>query len=1154
VAVPCLLFCCGEIRCLKWEGLSIRASFQYAFCPLMLAAPLLQPSNRRSSNLRPKESTRRECFHNRRWICAKLFVLALSSLSGWLPRGAAIASVTTTQASTRISTGVRAPIVSAGVVNVPVFEGGSARFTRVSTADGLSQSRVSQFVQDDRGFIWFGTQYGLDRYDGYEFKVFVHEPGRMNSLAGAYIYSLYKDRSGMLWIGCNRTLDRFDPRTETFTHYQIETDDLANLGSTVVHISQDRSGLLWLATATGLHRLDPTTGTIVHYRHSAENSGGLSTNDVTWSGEDRNGDFWVGTADGLDKFDRATSKVMLHIPMPDPARVAFFEDRFGQFWIYHNLGTGLALYDRATNILTKYSFYRPEPSPDADTGVSEMIEDQNGNLWLGTRGLGLLQFDRDKGCFRRFRNHPSDPHSIGEDRVIALFQDREGNIWTGLHSTGPNHFSPNKSAFEVFKHQADDPNSLSVDFVNAIFEDSRGSLWLANDDGVSRFDRKTGKLMPITVGIGAKPMIIDITEDHSGVLWFGTFARGLYSYDPDSGRLKAYRHSSADTTSLSSDLVYRTFEDHAGNLWVATDDGLDLLDRNRQSFHVYKPDLDARIKQIYVRIAEDEKGTLWLGTSQSGLHHFDPVTHRFTIYKSDPSDPNGLRDDGVGAIHVASNHLIWIGTENGLNRLDPATGKFASYDSRNGLSGNAIDCILEDDHGYLWMNTNKGLSRFNPNDGMFANYSEADGLPGTDLTGWAACSKSRRGELFFAGFAGAVGFWPNRVEKAPYSPQVVLTDLELSGAPATIGAGGPLAHSIAYANSIVLTHEMTIFSLTFAGLRYFSPESNRYRYKLEGLENKWYVVDSNKRRVTYTTLPAGAYTFRVQAATTTGDWNEPGTSLQIVMLPAWWATWWFRAIYVSLFALAIWVAFVFRMRRLSRQLTIRMQERVNERTRIARELHDTLLQGLISASLQLEVADRQIASDANAKPLVQRVSQLLRQLIDESRHTVRHLRLRRSQEENLERALTQISTDLAAPRKVKYQVIVEGTPYSLRPRVRDEIYRIGGEALANAFRHADASAVETMLEYGRDHFRLLVRDDGRGIDPEVLRAGREGHFGLSGLRERARKIGARLKIRTGAGAGTEIDLIVPSSAAFERPDPHGPVYWITRLYSRVSRP
>jgi signal transduction histidine kinase/ligand-binding sensor domain-containing protein len=1059
-----------------------------------------------------------------------------------------------TQASTHASTGVLAPKNTSELVNIPVVEGGSARFTRLSTADGLSQTRVSQIVQDDRGFIWFGTQYGIDRYDGYEFKVFVHEAGRANSLAGAYVYSLFNDRSGVLWIGCDRVLDRFDPRTETFTHYQVETDELANLGSTVVHISQDRSGLLWLATGTGLHQLDPNTGKITHYRHSANNPGGLSTNDITWSGEDRNGDFWVGTADGLDKFDRATGTVLLHIPIPDPIQVAFFEDRFGQFWIYHQFGSGLALYDRASNTLTKYSFYRQEPSPDAMSGVTGMIEDRNGNLWLGSPGIGLLQFDRDKRRFIHYRNRPGDPQSIGEDKVIALFLGRQGNIWIGLHSVGPNHFSPDKPAFEVFKHQADDPNSLSVDFVNAILADSRGSLWLANDDGLNRLDRKTGKLTGIALGIGTKPMIIHISEDRSGMLWFGTYGHGLYSYDPNSGRSTAYRHNSADPSSLSSDIVWGTFEDHAGNLWVGTTDGLDLLDRDKQSFHVYRPDLSGGLKQAYVRFAEDEKGTLWLGTLQSGLQHFDPVTHRFTVYKSNPGDPNALRDDSVAAIYVASTHVIWIGTGNGLNRLDPATGQFAAYDSHNGLAGNLIDCILEDDHGNLWMNTNKGLSKFNPMYGTFSNYSDVDGLPGTDLSGWAACSKSRQGELFFAGFAGAVGFFPDKLKEAPSSPQVVLTDLELSGVPAKIGAGGPLTQSIAYTDRIVLPHELNIFSLTFAGLRYFSPASNRYRYRLEGLDSNWYEVGSNKRRATYTTLPAGSYTFRVQSATARGTWNELGSSLQIVVLPAWWATWWFRAIYLTFIALTMWAAYVIRVGQLSRQLTMRMQERVNERTRIARELHDTVLQGLASASLQLEVADRQIPGDSTAKPLVQRVSQLLRQVIDESRHTVRSLRLRRSQEENLERALTQISHDLAAPRKVKYQLVVEGTPRSLRPLVREEIYRIGAEALANAFRHAGASAVEAVLEYGGDHFRLLVRDDGHGIDPEVLKTGREGHFGLSGLRERAAKIGARLRVRTAAGAGTEVDLLVPAVAAFEQSGPRGPMYWIATLYSRDSRP
>jgi signal transduction histidine kinase/ligand-binding sensor domain-containing protein len=1046
------------------------------------------------------------------------------------------------------------PRVASAVVHLPLVETESPRliFRRISPADGLSQTRVAQIVQDDLGFMWFGTESGLNRYDGYEFRVFIHDPERPNSLAGSFIYSLFKDRSGFLWIGCNQTLDRFDPRTETFTHYRVASGGSEVFGGTVVHISQDRSGMLWLATATGLHRLNAATGEILHFRHSLQNPTGLSTDDIKWTGEDRSGHFWVGTSDGLDEFDRDTGTVKLHIPIPDAIRIAFFEDRAGRFWIFHASGNGLAFYDNASNTVTQYSFYAHDPPADELTGVMDMVEDTSGNLWLGSMGVGLVQFDGDRRRFVHYGNRPGDPNSIAEDKVIALARDREGNIWTGLHSVGPNHFSERHLELETFTHEPDKPNSLTTSLIGALYPDPRGVLWVGNDQGLNEIDRKSGTRTVTNAGLGPIPTVISIAPDPDGTLWCGTYGNGLVSYDPRTHHYKVYRHDPADPGSLSSDQVMRVFLDHAGNVWLGTGNGLDRFDRATQTFRTYR--LESGTDQVYQLIAEDAAGSLWLGTRVSGLQRFDPQTGHFTVYKSVSDAPSGLRDNTITSVYVSASHLIWIGTINGLNSLDPSSGRFTAYDVRSGMPGNDVGCVLEDDHGNLWLSTNKGLSKLNPSDRTFTNYTSVDGLPGDDLTGWSACAKSSRGEMFFGGFAGAVGFFPDKLQESLYAPPVVLTNFEVLGASVAIGPHGPMRRSIAYTGSVTLSHEQNILSVTFAGLHYYSPETTRYRYKLDGLDSNWYEVGSKQRRATYTTLPAGAYTFRVQSATARGAWNEPGTSLQVVILPAWWATWWFRAIYVALFVLAMWIAYVVRVRQLSRQLTMRMQERVNERIRIARELHDTVLQGLASASLQLEVADRQIGVDATAKPLVQRVSQLMRQLIDEARQTVRGLRLRQSEEENLERALTQISKDLATPRKVKYQVVVEGTPRSLRPLVREEIYRIGGEALANAFRHARASTVETVLEYGRDHFRLLVRDDGKGIDPEVLKGGREGHFGLSGLRERASKIGARLKIRTATGAGTEIDLLVPAVAAFEQPAPGGPMYWIAKLYSRDSRP
>jgi len=284
-------------------------------------------------------------------------------------------------------------------IRLPMVDGKEMRFTRLSTEDGLSQTRVSQIIQGDRGFMWLGTQYGLNRYDGYKFKAFVHDRLRPNSLGGTFITALFKDHAGFLWIGCASSLDRFDPATETFTHYRIASDDPKDLSGTVVQIFEDRDGTLWLATGAGLHKFDPASGKVVHYRHDPNDASSLSSNDVKSSGIDGLGNFWVGTSEGLDRFDRTTGKVTLHVPLPDPVQTSFYEDRYGLFWIYHASGNGLALLDRQTNKVTQYTFYEQAASSCELTGVMAMVEDLDGNLWLGSPG-------------RRSARHPLAWHSL----------------------------------------------------------------------------------------------------------------------------------------------------------------------------------------------------------------------------------------------------------------------------------------------------------------------------------------------------------------------------------------------------------------------------------------------------------------------------------------------------------------------------------------------------------------------------------------------------------------------------------------------------------------------------------------------------------------------------------------------------------------------
>ena len=362
----------------------------------------------------------------------------------------------------------------------------------------------------------------------------------------------------------------------------------------------------------------------------------------------------------------------------------------------------------------------------------------------------------------------------------------------------------------------------------------------------------------------------------------------------------------------------RLLIDHNGTLWVATNDGLNRFDAATGRFTVYKPDPPNSIVD-YLELVEDQNGALWLGTDSSGLHRFDPATAQFTGYEHDMDRPGTLSDNRVNSVHFDRSGTMWVGTQNGLDKFDSKTGTFTVYTQRDGLPGNAVGCILEDDHSNLWMSTNKGIAKFDPRSASVNSYSTAEGLPGPDLTGWGACFKNRSGEMFFGGFNGATFFHPDSVADPSYSPPVVLTEFRLSGNPVDIGGGSPLSKSITYTTRLTLSHEERNFSLAFSALSYLSPGTNRYRYKLEGLDDTWHDAGSNERLVTYTTLPAGLYTFRAQGATSRGVWSDPGVAVLLRILPPWWSTWWFRVLCAAVSVTLLGAFYRWRIHQLRRQ-------------------------------------------------------------------------------------------------------------------------------------------------------------------------------------------------------------------------------------------
>jgi signal transduction histidine kinase len=463
--------------------------------------------------------------------------------------------------------------------------------------------------------------------------------------------------------------------------------------------------------------------------------------------------------------------------------------------------------------------------------------------------------------------------------------------------------------------------------------------------------------------------------------------------------------------------------------------------------------------------------------------------------------------------------------------------------------------VFEDSFGELWLGTSNGLSRLDRSRKIFKNYSPADGLPGLDFTGYSACYRGKSGEMFFGGFAGAASFRPENVQDVTYAPPVALTGFQLSGVPVAIGGpDSPLSRAIGYTSAMTLAHDQNNFSIEFTALSFRNPATNRYRYQLEGLEDSWHEVGSDRRFASYTTLPAGHYRFRVQGATSRGPWNEPGVTVAIEIQSPWWSTWWFKGL-VALLVLAIIAgAYLLRIRQIAEQFNIRLDERVNERTRIARELHDSLLQSFQGLIYRLQAVVALLPDRApEAVTLLETTLDRGDHAIEEARAAVQNLRSKTPTATDLADSLAALGEELTSgdAQSPSFRFVIEGKVRPVAALVRDDVYLIAREALRNAVQHSRARNIEVELHYKDSAFILRIRDDGVGVDAKVIRAGtRAGHWGLQGMRERAESFGAQLEVWSEHSAGTEVELSIPARIAYGRAITHRSFFRIHAFWRR----
>lgn len=789
----------------------------------------------------------------------------------------------------------------------------------IGTESGLSQSNVTCILQDSRGFMWFGTRDGLNKYDGYQFTVYKNVENDGKTISNNFITSIIEDVNGELWIGTwGGGINRFDRKKDRFTQCGPPFSNIF-----INRLMQDSRHNIWVCSdGQGLFRLEPETGKYKQYLHDKQNPHSLGDNDIYTIIEDRHHDLWIGTShNGLSVFDGKTDsfRTFRHSnadtsSLSNDAVAAIFEDSRSRIWI-GTQGGGLELLEDRRGKFRH--FLRGRSGAGLIQNVIQCIlDDDGGNLWIGADNGGLSIISPSLNSCRTYYQDYIDNGSLSNNSVNSLYKDSQGNMWVGTYSGGVNLHKSNNDNFLHYRHSSS-AASLSNNNVLDILEDKDQNVWIGTDGGgLDLLDRKTGAFrhfrhtMSDNNSIGGN-YVLTLHEDHLGNLWMGSWGGGVSVLNKSRDRCTRYKSSPRDTSSLSSNNIYSVTEDIDNVVWIGTyGGGLDKYEPSTHSFVHYRHDPSdpgsIGSDRVHAMLA-DREGVLWIGTFDAGLDRLDKKTNTFTHF-CHSTVPGTLSNNSINSIFEDSRGDIWIGTADGLDHFDRRTSRFTSYSTKDGLPGTVIFGILEDDKNNLWLSTIKGLARFNLQTHSCRNFTTDDGLQADEFKAHA-CFRSRSGMMYFGGVNGFNAFFPDSVKENWSEPPLVITGFQIFNKAVPVSDGdkdeSPLKMDISETKDIELSYKHSVITVEFASLNYTYPAARRYRYRLAGFDKDWTYTDT-KRSVTYTNLDPGTYTFRVEEMKGGGSWSDKSAGLRITIVPPFWLTWWFRvSLVLAVIAIAI---------------------------------------------------------------------------------------------------------------------------------------------------------------------------------------------------------------------------------------------------------
>ncbi len=838
-------------------------------------------------------------------------------------------------------------------------QGSSLKFEHFGLNEGLSQSYITSIYQDSRGYMWFGTPEGLNKYDGYTFTNYNYthyNPEQENNARGNSIKDIVEDSKGNLWIATSHGLHMLDRNTNNFTSYFNSPSDSGSLSSDfITSLDLDHDGTLWVGTSSsdesnpaGIHKFDPVAKKFL--RFTVDQPNGFNGNGIyaiLSVLSDHSGNVWAGTNAGLYVLDRETNTITNFFEniIKDNALSRLnvgvvFEDSHQNLWI-GGRHDGLFLYDRKENALKR--FKKGEHSKSlSSNAILSIAEDKSGLIWVGTENGGLNIYNPKLGTFDKHMADLGGSTGLNSNSIYALHRDAKGDMWLGTFSGGVNYFNVDGNKFNHYRKGASAHN-LNNNFIFCVREDSKGNILLGTDGGgLNIYNPKTDQFTSLQHEEGNPNSItgnhvLSTIEDSYGNLWVGTWGEGVTMFNKKTGRYTHFKHDPSDSSSLGGDNAWVIFEDSQRNIWVGTYwGGLNLYDRETQEFKRYQRDdqnSQTIANNMINAIAEGKNGEIWIGTVGGGLDLLNKNTGQFIHHFHQP-DQNSISDNFVNNIYVDTVGNLWIATGVGLDYFDREKNIFTAYTSEDGLPHNFINSIVDDLEGNLWITTNGGLSKFNVKNKNFTNYTEADGLQGLEFKMHAA-HRSQSGILYFGGINGLNKINPDEIStEIPFDPPITFTNFQIFNKPVAVAnkqaPHSPLTKDISETEDITLTYDQSVISIEFASLNYASRKTRNYAYQLENFDKEWNYVGTN-RTATYTNLEPGTYTFKVKGQKNNGEWSEKFASLSITITPPYWKTWWFRLVTFTILSGGVVLIIRQRERRNTKQRED-LEKQVKERT------------------------------------------------------------------------------------------------------------------------------------------------------------------------------------------------------------------------------